>query len=101
MKAPDFAAIRDMLSAEQEAIAHAWDALPLSVRRILMSYAGMVETSSRWQFMRTTERNQLARTVEKAAGQLASLDAFITEYKTKAKALALGMPVDAAKGVAA
>lgn len=92
MSAPNFDAIRDMLSAEQDAIAEAWDALPLSVKRILMGYAGLIDTSSRWQFMKPTERNQLARAVEKAAGQLASLDAFIADYKQKAKQLATAPP---------
>lgn len=88
---PDFDAIRSMLSAEQDAIAGLWDAMPLSVKRIVMGYAGLVDVATRWQFMRDSERAQLARAIERAAGEFASLDAKIADYKDKARALAMGM----------
>lgn len=88
---PDFSAIRSMLSAEQDAIATRWDALPLSVKRIVMGYAGLVDVATRWQFMRDSDRAALARAIERAAGEFASLDAYIADYKEKARALALAM----------
>lgn len=88
---PDFSVIRDMLSAEQDAIAEQWDALPLSVKRIVMGYAGLVDVATRWQFMRDSDRAALARAIERAAGEFASLDAHIADYKEKARALALAM----------
>lgn len=88
---PDFSAIRSMLSAEQDAIAEQWDGLPLSVKRIVMGFAGLIDTSTRWQFMKDIERAQLARAIERAAGQFASLDAAIADYKDKARTLALSM----------
>jgi len=87
---PDFEAIQKMLSAELDALAQAWGKLPLSVKRILMAYAGIsMETDIRWASMGSVQRNQLARAIEKAAGEIASLDAFIADYKEKSKQLAI------------
>lgn len=91
MSGPNFDAIRSMLSAEHDAIGEIWADVPLNAKRIIMAYAGLVDVPTRWKYMRDVERAQLARAIERAAGEFASLDAHIADYKKKARDMAMLM----------